>query len=189
MRRLVGQQPVYVQFIKEWCWKICCQLVLFPRVPMYTLPFATVGTVNFTAFPAAFPVPCVLFHSDFRTRRNTICAAQNQWLPAASLAGILERLSSSRPSGRGQRVIDSRLAQPPLMPEHLTAAWRLSQYGNGVADSLPSGSGNLDVQLGRQRLPFANPPLALELDRRCLEFSSEMRVTSSAARTSRRLFS
>jgi hypothetical protein len=23
-----------------------------PRVPMYTFPFATVGTVNFTAFPA-----------------------------------------------------------------------------------------------------------------------------------------
>src|SRR5271168_997148 len=37
--------------------------LLFPRVPTYTLPFATVGTVNFTAFPAAFPVPCVLFHS------------------------------------------------------------------------------------------------------------------------------
>ena len=25
---------------------------------------------------------------------------------------------------------------------------------NGVADSLPSGSGNLDVRLGRQRLPI-----------------------------------
>jgi hypothetical protein len=31
------------------------------------------------------------------------------------------------------------------------------QHGNGVADSLPSGSGNLDVQLGRRRLPVANP--------------------------------
>jgi hypothetical protein len=31
------------------------------------------------------------------------------------------------------------------------------QHGNGVADSLPSGSGNLDVQLGRHRLPFPYP--------------------------------
>jgi hypothetical protein len=95
--------------------------------------------------------------SDFRMRRNTICAAQNQWLSAASLAGNFERLSSSRPLGRGQRVIDSRLAQPPLMPEHLTAEWRLSQYGNGVADSLPSGLGNLDLQLGRRWMPLTQP--------------------------------
>jgi len=27
--------------------------VLLPRVPTYTLPFAIVGTVNFTALPAA----------------------------------------------------------------------------------------------------------------------------------------
>ena len=37
--------------------------VLLPRVPMYTLPLATVGTVNLTAFPAVLPVPCVLFQS------------------------------------------------------------------------------------------------------------------------------
>jgi hypothetical protein len=36
---------------------------LFPRVPTNTLPLATVGTVNLTAFPAAFPAPCELFHS------------------------------------------------------------------------------------------------------------------------------
>jgi hypothetical protein len=35
--------------------------------------------------------------------------------------------------------------------------WTQSQHGNGVDDSLPSGSGNLDVTLGRQRLPFAHP--------------------------------
>jgi hypothetical protein len=35
--------------------------------------------------------------------------------------------------------------------------WKLSQHWNGVADSLPSGSGNLEVQVGRQRLPFAHP--------------------------------
>ena len=33
---------------------------------------------------------------------------------------------------------------------------------NGVADSLPSGSGNLDVQLGRHWLPFAHPLQTLE---------------------------
>jgi hypothetical protein len=33
--------------------------------------------------------------------------------------------------------------------------WRQSQHGNGVADSRPAGSGNLDVHLGRQRLPLA----------------------------------
>jgi len=29
--------------------------------------------------------------------------------------------------------------------------------GQGVGDSLPSGSGNLNIHLGRQRLPFAHP--------------------------------
>jgi hypothetical protein len=40
----------------------------------------------------------------------------------------------------------------PLMPEPLTVAWRLSQFGNGVADSLPLVSGNLEVYLGWQWL-------------------------------------
>jgi hypothetical protein len=93
---------------------------------------------------------------DFRTRRNTICAAQNQWLSAGSLAGILERLSSSGLSTHDHRVIDSRLAQPPLMQEPFTAAWRLSQYRIGVADSLPSSSGlgqlgHLIANSGNQR--------------------------------------
>ena len=35
----------------------------FPRVPTYTFPFATVGTVNLTAKPAAFIGPCELFHN------------------------------------------------------------------------------------------------------------------------------
>ncbi len=38
-----------------------------------------------------------------------------------------------------------------------------SQHVNGVADSLPSGSGSLDVQQGRQRLPLAHPLRTLEL--------------------------
>jgi hypothetical protein len=40
---------------------------LLPRVPTYTLPLATVGTVNFTAFPAALPAPVALFQSSFAT--------------------------------------------------------------------------------------------------------------------------
>jgi len=39
----------------------------------------------------------------------------------------------------------------------------VDQHGNGVADSLPLGSGNLDVHLGRQRLPFAHPLRTLVL--------------------------
>ena len=35
--------------------------------------------------------------------------------------------------------------------------WKQSQPRNRVADSLLSGSGNLDVQLGRQRLQFDDP--------------------------------
>ena len=40
-----------------------------------------------------------------------------------------------------------------------------SQHVNGVADSLPSGSGNVDVQLERQRLAFAHP--LRDRDTRC----------------------
>src|SRR5262249_28447389 len=36
---------------------------LLPRVPTYTLPLATVGTVNFTEFPAASAGFLALFHS------------------------------------------------------------------------------------------------------------------------------
>jgi hypothetical protein len=45
-----------------------------------------------------------------------------------------------------------------------TASCAISRYkkvacqrGNGITDSLPSGSGNLYVQPGRQRMPFAHP--------------------------------
>ena len=40
-----------------------------PRVPIYTFPFATVGTVNFTAFPAVSRPPDAweLFHSSVET--------------------------------------------------------------------------------------------------------------------------
>jgi hypothetical protein len=40
------------------------------------------------------------------------------------------------------------------------------QHGNGVADPLPLGSGNLDVHMGRQRLPLANPFCTLNLSGR-----------------------
>ena len=37
------------------------------------------------------------------------------------------------------------------------------QRGNGIADSLPSGSGNLNIHLGRQRLRFEHALHSLEL--------------------------
>src|ERR1700722_17743814 len=40
--------------------------------------------------------------------------------------------------------------------------WTRSQHRNGIADSLPSGSGNLDTHLGLQRLPLADALQPLE---------------------------
>jgi hypothetical protein len=37
------------------------------------------------------------------------------------------------------------------------------QRGKGIVDSLSQRSGNLDVQLGRQRFPYANPLCAIVL--------------------------
>jgi len=47
--------------------------------------------------------------------------------------------------------------------------WTQCQHGNRVADSLPSGSGDLDVHLGRQRLPLAYLLRTLELDQRAVK--------------------
>ena len=52
--------------------------------------------------------------------------------------------------------------------------WTQSQDGNGVADSLPSGSGNLDVQLGRQQLPIAHSLGTLELSERPVKGSFQV---------------
>jgi hypothetical protein len=45
-------------------------------------------------------------------------------------------------------------------------AYGARQHGNGVADSLPSGSGNLDVQLKSRWSPLAYPLHKLELGQR-----------------------
>ena len=48
-------------------------------------------------------------------------------------------------------MVDSlRQHEPPPQVANV-----VGPLGNGVADSLPSGSGDLDVQLGRQQLSFA----------------------------------
>jgi DNA-binding phage protein len=65
--------------------------------------------------------------------------------------------------------------------------WTLSQHGNGVADSLPFGSGNLDVQLGRQRLPFAYALCALELSQSAVEGSFQAGFISKQPIELRRL--
>ena len=38
------------------------------------------------------------------------------------------------------------------------------QRGNGIADSVPSGSGNLKTHIRKQRLPFAHPLQPFEPD-------------------------
>jgi len=50
--------------------------------------------------------------------------------------------------------------------QRLKYEWTQSQPGNGVADSLPSGSGNLDVHPGRQGLPLTHPLHTLDLSQR-----------------------
>jgi hypothetical protein len=68
-----------------------------------------------------------------------------------------------------QEVVSPNLS-PPVWPSHgLSHKWTHSHHGNGVADSLPSGSGNLDVQLGRQRLPLAYLLRTLKLRHRAVE--------------------
>jgi len=61
---LVRQQTVNVEFPKCAATPV---RVVAPRVPIYTFPFATVGTVNFTAFPALSPDACELLHSSVET--------------------------------------------------------------------------------------------------------------------------
>jgi|SRR5580700_9828563 hypothetical protein len=63
--------------------------------------------------------------------------------------------------------------------------WTLSQHGNGVADSLPSGSGNLDLQLWRQRLPFAHPLQPLEPVQDPIDLTAQVRLVAYQTRTSR----
>jgi hypothetical protein len=58
------------------------------------------------------------------------------------------------------RVRKVELQQVGWRSNQLRDKWTQCQHGNGVADSLPLGSGDLDVQLGR-RLPVARPPRCL----------------------------
>jgi hypothetical protein len=46
------------------------------------------------------------------------------------------------------------------------------QRGNGVVDSLPLRSGNLDAQPGRQRLPLAHPLQPLEPVEHTIDFTT-----------------
>jgi hypothetical protein len=55
------------------------------------------------------------------------------------------------------RVRKIELQQVGWRSHQLRNKWTQCQHRNGVADSLPLGSGNLDLQQGR-RLPLAGPP-------------------------------
>jgi hypothetical protein len=58
------------------------------------------------------------------------------------------------------RIHKVELQQVCWRIRQLRDKWTQRQHGNGVADSLPSGPGDLDVQLGR-RLPVERPPRCL----------------------------
>jgi hypothetical protein len=61
------------------------------------------------------------------------------------------------------------------------------QRGNRLADLLPSESGNLNVHLGRQWLPFAYALCALELTQRAVEGSFQAGFVSKQSIELRRL--
>jgi hypothetical protein len=64
------------------------------------------------------------------------------------------------------RVHKIELQQVGWRGHQLRDKWIQCQHGNGVADCLPLGSGNLDVRLERQRSPLANPLCTLKLSGR-----------------------
>jgi hypothetical protein len=75
-----------------------------------------------------------------------------------------------------------------------TVSCAISQYkkvarqrGNGIAESLHLGSGNLDVQLGRQRLPLSHPLRTLKLSQRAVEGSFQTGFVSNQPIEIRRL--
>jgi hypothetical protein len=53
------------------------------------------------------------------------------------------------------------------------------QCGNGIAESLHLGSGNLDVLLGLQRLSLAHPLRTLKLSQRAVEGSFQTGFVSN----------
>jgi hypothetical protein len=79
------------------------------------------------------------------------------------LVGARKSASASAASGRAHRTLCVVAPSAPQSPSRhgrgqprapYLEARRLHQRGNEIADSLPSGSGNLDVQLALQRQPF-----------------------------------
>jgi len=61
------------------------------------------------------------------------------------------------------------------------------QNGNGVIDSLPLESGNLDVQLGRQRLTLAHPLCTVVLSKQAIEGSFQSTRVPEQTTQSRRV--
>ena len=81
------------------------------------------------------------------------------------LVGARKSASTSAASGRAHRTLcevatgarqsPSRKGREQPRAPYLNKRKKVArQRGNGIPDSMPLGSGNLDVQLGRQRLPL-----------------------------------
>jgi hypothetical protein len=86
----------------------------------------------------------------FRTGEFSLFVILGMGTPEQECHGDLERHTTNFHSGTRLRFARAVSRSSEVARQH----------GNGVADSLPLGSENLDVQLGR-RLPLARPPRCL----------------------------
>jgi hypothetical protein len=108
--------------------------------------------------------------------------------PRPSLYAGCKSASVSAASGRAHRALREvvHCARQFPMRNGRGRAWCAvprskkvaRQRGKGIPDSLSSGSGNLDVQLRRQRLPFADPQGALEPVHDPIDLMAQVRIVS-----------
>src|SRR5277367_2347108 len=99
---------------------------------MYTFPFAIVGTVYFTAFPAAFPGPCELFHNSLpRFAASYACkmAGPAARLPVSSVPKLLESKAQTIP------FVDSREETEGVAPGYPNVAVEV-ELGVGLKSPL-----------------------------------------------------
>jgi hypothetical protein len=105
-------------------------------------------------------------------RGASACVLRRHWLHFSSV-GCPQRLQFQQGGFFADYHRLSAISRRPADVYRAPRTWRRhrlgykstqSQHGNGVADSLPSGSGNLDVQLGRQR--------SSNLSRRSMQFQA-----------------
>jgi len=100
--------------------------------------------------------------------------------------------SKSRPPGLDAMMADARRGEFSVLRGQSRAAYLniskvARQRGNGIAESLHLGSGNLDVQLGRKRLSLAHPLRTLKLSQGAVEGSFQTGFVSNQPIELRRL--